>query len=309
MTDTYYKGAQAVVGFAPETTWGTAGTAFRKFGIPVGTITPTKTATVKILNDMNSSREGTAQTVTAYKYEITHSFYVNDYYGLLGILGNVTKTGSSPFTYSFTPDDKCIPSFSLYNKIGNCDVSKVITDIYVGCKIKTANFSINEGLLMCDLTFSAKDRLADQGEKVITENTAEIYKYADIVNGVISIDSNDVQIDSWNISIDNKIVERQAGLTIDEQSATNIEYSQAAAGQMNSEDVKNLVGGSEVEMNTKFVRGVNDTLEFKTNVVIMSSEGQIDKTSTVPINIAPSTRTLQIDYVTTTDINVSDIKL
>lgn len=309
MTDTYYKGAQSAVGFAVETTWGTKGTSFRKFGIPTGTTDPNKTATVKILGDMNSSREATTQVVTANKYEIKHSFYVNDYWGLLAILGTVAKVGAtSPFTYTFTPNH-CIPAFSFYHKIDNCDTGKNISDIYVGCKVKTAAFTMNEGLLMCELTFSAKDREEDQGVIAVTENNAEPYKYADIINGNISLNSSNVQIDDWNITVDNKMVERQAGLLIDEQSVTNIEYSQSAKGQMNTTDVRDLVGGSEVPMVVLFTRGTNDTLSFNTNVMITSAPNPTTKSDVVQVNIAPSTRTLAIVYTTTTDIDTADIVL
>jgi len=309
MVDTYYKGAQSAVGFAVETTWGIAGTAFRKFGISTGTTDPNKTATVVMLGDMNSSREGTSQVVTANKYEIKHSFYVNDYWALLAILGTVAKVGAtSPFTYTFT-QSSCIPAFSFHHKIDNCDAGKNISDVYVGCKIKQAAFTMNEGLLMCELTFSAKDREEDQGVIAVTENNAEPYKYSDIINGNISINSAAVQMDDWNISVDNKMVERQAGLLIDEQSVTNIEYSQSAKGQMNSTDVRDLVGGSEVPMVVLFSRGTNDTLSFNTNVMITSAPNPTTKSDVVQVNITPSTRTLEIVYITTTDIDVGDIVL
>lgn len=307
--DTFYKGASSAVGFAVESVWGTKGTVFRKFGIPTGTTDPNKTATVVNLLDMNESREGTAQTVTAEKYEIKHSFYVNDYYGLKSILSKVVKAGSgAPFKYTFTPDCD-VPAFSFYHKINNCDPSKNISDIYVGCKIKTANFTINEGLLMCDLTFSAKERLKDQGEIVITENNADPYKYADVINGELSIDSKNIQIDEWSFSIDNKMVERQAGLTISEQSVTDIAYSQTAKGQMNSTDLRDLVGGAEVDMAILFSRGTNDTLSFKSKVMITSAPNPTSKSEVVSVSIAPSTRTLAIEYVTATDINLATIVL
>ena len=310
MAEIFYKGAQSICGFGVETTWGTQATAFRKFGIPTGTTDPVHTATVKNLMDMNLAREGTSQTTTMDKYEIKTAFYVNDYYGLMAIMGKVTKTGSNaPFTYTFTPNEADIPAFSFYHQIDNRDPARNIKDVYVGCKIKTAVFSINEGLLMCELTFSAKDRNDNQTGITVTSNTQEPYKYADVVNGEIQINSQNIQMDEWSLTIDNKLIERQAGLLISEQSITNIEYNQTAKGQMHTTDVRNLIGGSEVPFSIKFTRGTNDTLEFASNVVIMSAPNPTAKAETVNVNIAPSTRTMSIVYVSNSDINVPDIVL
>ena len=309
MTDLYYKGAQSTCAFSNETTWGTPGTVFRKFGIPTGTTDPKKSAVVKNLLDMNEQREGTKQTVTAKKYEIKYSFYVTDYFGLKAILGKVTKSGSSPtFSYKFTPSHD-IPAFSFYHKIEKKDPKKIIREIYIVCKVKSANFSINEGLLMCDLTFSAKDRLEGQLEQAVTENTELPYKYADVINGRVQIDSKNIQMDEWSLSIDNKMIERQAGLLIDEQSVTNIEYNQTTQGQMDSLDVRNLIGGDEVQMSVKFLRGVNDSLEFLTTVLISEAPNPTEKGNVVTAEIKPMTRTLVIDYVTSTDIEETNIVL
>ena len=295
----FYTNSLTKSGAQEESTYGTAAVSFSWFGLTQSFNVNQSNETIKN-RTQNLSRETFSVDVLKQMFNGTVSWRVQDATFLLAAFGTLNTSGAGPYTHTFTTGDSLI-SYTLYNETKGRGGASDIVDTYQGCKTNEFKLSVSEGeYLMAENNIMSNGKTSSVTPVAITASTEKGFKYADIVNGEITVDSTALKVNSYEYTRNNTLSEEQSGLTISEPCAQELDENLTLNMKLSGAQIATLINtGAEVPVVLLLTRGTH-TFQVTHQVVFKEAPGERGTEGVIDVSVTADVRSTTIVVVNDT---------
>lgn len=222
-----------------------------------------------------------------------HNLEVQNGIFLKSVFGTVNRTGSSaPYTHTFTTGNT-LPNLSFYHEKLNDSDNLSVRDIYTGAKINSMNLTCSEGgyLIMENDVWAIK-YLDNQTAKSITASAVTPFRFADIVNGEVSVNSVNHKIMSYQYTRGNNLIDEQAGEYSSEFDPQQLDETLTLGVRMRKTELRALRrSAAEVPIVIRWQRGANDYIQLTHTGKIVTAPEDTGVEGTIDVSISFEIRT------------------